>query len=95
MDRLWPRGISKKDVDLDAHWTDCAPSDGLRKWFSHDPVKWADFRKKYLHELSQNRERVRVLLEGVGKDKLVLLYGAKDEAHTHARVLKEYLEKLK
>lgn len=94
VDRLWPRGISKDDAELDSHWKDLAPSDGLRKWFDHDPDRWAEFRKKYLHELSQNKETAKEHLKEFSHESLVLLYGAKDTEHTHARILKEYLEKL-
>ena len=94
VDRLWPRGVSKEDADLDGHWKDLAPSDDLRKWFSHDPDKWGDFRKKYLGELSTRKDQAKKHIEEVHQKNLVLLYGAKDEKHNHARVLKEYLNKL-
>lgn len=94
VDRLWPRGISKEEADLDGHWKDLAPSDDLRKWFDHDPDRWAGFRKKYLSELSQSKEAAKEHLEEVSGTDLVLLYAAKDKEHTHARVLKEYLDKL-
>ncbi|WP_416395621.1 DUF488 domain-containing protein [Allohahella sp. A8] len=88
------RGVSKDEVDLDGHWKDLAPSDDLRKWFDHDPEKWGDFRKKYMSELSDNKSVAKAHLEEVSQKNLVLLYGAKDEQHNHAHVLKEYLEKL-
>lgn len=94
VDRLWPRGISTDEANLEGHWKDLAPSDELRKWFDHDPDRWAEFRKKYLHELSQNKDAVKEHLKEVSGTSLVLLYGAKDKEHTHARILKEYLEKL-
>jgi uncharacterized protein YeaO (DUF488 family) len=94
VDRLWPRGVSKDEADLDGHWKDLAPSDDLRKWFDHDPDKWAEFRKKYMSELSENKKTVKEHLGEVSQKNLVLLYGAKDKDHTHALVLKEYLEKL-
>lgn len=94
VDRLWPRGISKEEADLDGHWKDLAPSDELRKWFDHDPDKWSSFRKKYLSELSEHKAAAKEHLEEVTQKTLVLLYGAKDKEHTHALVLKEYLEKL-
>lgn len=94
VDRLWPRGVSKEEADLDGHWKDLAPSDELRKWFSHDPEKWGDFRKKYLSELSKNKKKAKEHLEDVSQGTLILLYGAKDKKHSHAHVLKEYLEKL-
>ncbi|MDF1816447.1 MAG: DUF488 family protein [Verrucomicrobiales bacterium] len=94
VDRLWPRGISKEKADLDGHWKDLAPGNELRKWFDHDPEKWADFRKKYMSELSDHKAVAKEHLEEVDRKNLVLLYGAKDKDHTHALVLKEYLEKL-
>ncbi|MFD0986132.1 DUF488 domain-containing protein [Methyloligella solikamskensis] len=93
-DRLWPRGISKEEAHLDAHWAECAPSDELRKWFSHDAEKWGEFRKKYLHELSEKKDTVRSLVRESKEERIILLYGAKDTDHTHAKVLKEYIEKL-
>ena len=94
VDRLWPRGISKEDADLNGHWKDLAPSDDLRKWFDHDPDKWADFRKKYMSELSEHKDMAKEHLEEINQKNLVLLYAAKDKEHTHALILKEYLEKL-
>ncbi|WP_043319777.1 DUF488 domain-containing protein [Microbulbifer sp. HZ11] len=95
VDRLWPRGISKDEANLDDHWKSLAPSDELRQWFDHDPEKWGSFRKKYLSELKENKDEVKAQLEEVSGEPLVLLYGAKDEEHNQARVLKEYIEKLK
>lgn len=94
VDRLWPRGISKDRAGLDGHWKDLAPSNDLRKWFDHDPEKWDEFRKIYLSELSKNKKEAKEHLEEVSQKNLILLYGAKDKKHTHALVLKEYLEKL-
>lgn len=94
VDRLWPRGISKKEAGLDGHWKDLAPSDDLRKWFDHDPEKWGDFRKKYLSELKESKVVAKEHLKEVSQKRLILLYGAKDKQHSHAHVLKEYLEKL-
>ncbi|ADI37839.1 uncharacterized protein yeaO [Waddlia chondrophila 2032/99] len=94
VDRLWPRGISREKADLDAHWKELAPSDHLRKWFGHDPEKWKGFRKEYLSELSLLKERAKELLKNIPGHQLVLLYAAKDKKHTHALILKEYLEKL-
>ncbi|OKY25403.1 MULTISPECIES: DUF488 domain-containing protein [Thalassotalea] len=94
IDRLWPRGISKDKAQLDDHWKSLAPSSELRKWFDHEPEKWNDFRKKYMSELSENKEHAKECLEKVSHKNLILLYGAKDKKYSHAHVLKEYLEKL-
>lgn len=93
VDRLWPRGVSKERAALDGWWKDLAPSDSLRKWFLHAPQKWGEFRKRYLRELRENKELAKERLAGA-RGKLVLLYSAADEKHTHALVLKEYLERL-
>lgn len=95
VDRLWPRGVSKDEIDLDGHWKDLAPSNDLRKWFDHDPDKWGDFRKAYLSELSEYKKRAKEHLQEAGQKNIVLLYAAKDKKHSHAHVLKEYLEKLR
>lgn len=88
VDRVWPRGISKEDADLDEWLKDIAPSSELRKWFDHDPDKFSDFKKKYKDELKDN-DAVKELKDMKGT--VVLLYGAKDEKHNHAVVLKAYL----
>ncbi|TDM41334.1 DUF488 family protein [Macrococcoides canis] len=89
VDRVWPRGISKEDADLDEWLKDIAPSSNLRKWFDHDPDKFSDFKKKYKDELKDN-DAVKELKDIKGT--IVLLYGAKDEKHNHAVVLKEFME---
>lgn len=94
VDRLWPRGISKDEAHLDGHWKALAPSTDLRKWFDHDPEKWGAFRKKYLHELSENKNTAKEHLEQVSQKNLILLYGAKNKQYSHAHILKEYLDKL-
>lgn len=94
VDRLWPRGVSKEEAELDGHWKELAPSNDLRKWFDHDPAKWGEFRKKYLSELSEHKEEAKERLQEVSQKNLILLYGAKDKKHSHAHILKEYLAKL-
>lgn len=92
VDRLWPRGLKKSEAKLDLWMKEVAPEDRLRKWFSHDPEKWEEFRKYYLKELEQKEEYVQKLLEKARESNLTLLYAAKDEIYNNATVLKEYLE---
>lgn len=92
VDRLWPRGVKKNDLRLDAWAKDLAPSHELRKWFNHDPQLWDEFRERYFQELEENPERVSKFLAAAGEQDLLLLYGAKDEQHNNAAALKEYLE---
>lgn len=93
VDRLWPRGVSKEKAALDQWMKDVAPSNELRKSFGHDPAKWADFQKSYVAELKANAENVDKLRSETGKGTTTLLYGARDEEHNEAVVLKDYLEK--
>lgn len=94
VDRLWPRGISKEDAHLDDWWKEVAPSTELRKWFDHDEDKWPEFKKKYRKELDEMKSELSEKTDALDLRKsIVLLYGAKDEKHNQAVVLKAYLEK--
>ena len=92
VDRLWPRGLSKDKVKIDLWQRDIAPSNSLRKWFSHDEKKWNEFKHRYFKELD-NSDSVNTLLDKVRDGSVTLLYGAKDEKINNAIALKEYLEK--
>jgi len=91
VDRLWPRGLTKEKAGIDLWLKDIAPSTELRKWFGHDPDKWAEFRKRYGYELEKNKEQVALLKEQMKKGMVTLVYGAKDEEHNEALVLEELL----
>lgn len=95
VDGVWPRGMSKKQADIDLWLKDIAPSKELRQWFGHDPDKWQDFRKQYLDELKQNREKIRQLLDTAGNRNITLLFSARDREHNQAVVIREYLRRLK
>ncbi len=91
VDRLWPRGVAKEDLNLDEWNKDLAPSDDLRKWFDHDPDKWDEFQDRYRKELDKQTEAVNDLLKHVRKGRVTLVFGAKDEEHSNAEVLRDYL----
>jgi uncharacterized protein YeaO (DUF488 family) len=94
VDRLWPRGISKEKAKLDLWMKDIAPSNDLRKWFAHDPERWEGFHSKYSEELKDKKQFLKEIKD-IEKEKLTitLLYGAKDEEHNNAVVLKDMLKK--
>lgn len=96
VDRLWPRGLTKHALPLDDWDKELAPSTELRTWFGHDPKRWMEFQKRYREELSApgQRDRLQRLLQTSGSRTLTLVYGAKDEQHTHALVLQAKLTKL-
>lgn len=95
IDRLWPRGVSKEEAKLDNWKKEIAPSEKLRKWFDHDPDKFDEFSKKYKEELKDKSKDIKSIKEITKEHRVTLLFGAKDEKHNHAIVLKEVLEKEK
>ena len=94
VDRLWPRGIAKADAQVDDWLKSVAPSAELRKWFHEDGSRWAEFRRRYLAELTQHRDGLRSLAKKAGKESVTLVYSAKNESHNNAVVLKQYLKML-
>lgn len=96
VDRLWPRGLKKEDLAVDLWLKDIAPSDMLRKWYSHDPERWEEFKSHYFEELRENDEAVDRLLKASGGNKVItLVYSSKEEKLNNAVALKEYIEKEK
>jgi uncharacterized protein YeaO (DUF488 family) len=93
VERLWPRGVKKTDLKLDGWYKDVAPSTELRKWFSHDPEKWEEFRRRYFAELDKAPEAWEPLLQAARHNTVTLLYSSHDTEHNNAVALKEYLEK--
>ena len=91
VDRLWPRGLTKAKASVDLWLKAIAPSTELRKWFGHEPGKWAEFKTRYRAELKENDEQVAILKGEIEKGTVTLVYGAKDEEHNEAVVLQESL----
>lgn len=91
VDRLWPRGLARDKAHID-HWAKAiAPSDALRRWFGHDPQKWAEFSRRYVEELRANADEVEALRTAIGGKAATLLYAAHDTEHNNAVVLREVL----
>jgi uncharacterized protein YeaO (DUF488 family) len=91
VDKLWPRGVKKTDLHLDGWIQDVAPSDGLRRWFGHDPKKWAEFRRRYFAELDSHPEAWEQIRSTARRGRVTLVYSARDPEHNNAVALKEYL----
>ena len=95
VDRLWPRGVSKNEAHIDLWLKEIAPSNELRRWFNHDKAKWLEFKKKYKKELKQKWSLLNTIKKQYKiRDDITLLYGAKDEKHNQALVIKEILGKV-
>ena len=92
IDRLWPRGVSKEQAQLDEWARELAPSSELRRWFGHDPAKFDEFRRRYREELAgREEEKLRELRLRARAGTLTLVYGARDRQHNDAVVLAELL----
>lgn len=91
VDRVWPRGLSKSDVAIDRWLKDLAPSTELRRWFGHDPRRWAEFRRRYRTELTRKAEFLSELRSIAREGPLTLVYSARDERHNQAVVLRDRL----
>jgi uncharacterized protein YeaO (DUF488 family) len=95
VDRVWPRGVRKDDLRLDAWLKEVAPSTQLRKWFGHDPDKWTEFKRRFASELN-DRPEARQALEELEKrsrqGRVTLVYGARETRYNNAAALKDYLE---
>ena len=94
MDRLWPRGLSKRAAGIDEWQKDLGPSHELRKWFGHDPGRWTEFRRRYRIELRTQREALATIARKAGRGPVTLLFGARDPDHNQAVVLKAVIERL-
>ena len=92
VERLWPRGVSKAALQLDAWLKEVGPSIALRKWFSHDPEKWREFRRRYFHELDSRPEAWEPIVSAARRGTVTLVYSSHDTEHNNAVALQEYLQ---
>lgn len=93
VERLWPRGMKKESLHMEAWLKDVAPSDSLRRWFGHDPEKWTEFKDRYFAELDGESDGLEPIVEAANRGNVTLLYSAHDTEHNNAVALKEYLSK--
>lgn len=91
VDRIWPRGIDKSDLRIEGWLKDLAPSTGLRRWFHHEPAKWAEFKRRYFRELDRQPDTLQRLRQLRRTGTVTLVFAAKDTDHNNAVALKEYL----
>jgi uncharacterized protein YeaO (DUF488 family) len=95
VDRLWPRGVRKDALAIDAWMKEIGPSDELRRWFGHDPARWEEFAARYREELRREPAAglVADLVAQAKRGPLTLVYGAKDELHNQAVALRDVIER--
>ena len=92
VERLWPRGLSKAKLHVEAWLKEVGPSTALRKWFSHDPEKWPRFRTRYFRELDGRQEAWQPILVAARRGTVTLVYSSHDTEHNNAVALREYLQ---
>jgi uncharacterized protein YeaO (DUF488 family) len=93
VDRLWPRGLSKENAHIDLWLREIGPSTALRKWFNHDPARWAEFQHRYDAELKEKATLLATIKKHAKTKPVTLLYSAKDEQHNQAVALRNFLLK--
>lgn len=92
VDRLWPRGVSRRRAALDEWMAELAPSTALREWFGHEPSRWAEFKRRYRAELRSRGEAIEALRRLATAKRVTLLYAARDPLHNNAEVLRQLIE---
>jgi len=92
VERLWPRGVKKESLPVQGWLKDVAPSTELRKWFSHDPSKWPEFRRRYFEELKKNSHSWEPLIAAARRGRVTLVYSSHDSEHNNAVALREFLQ---
>jgi uncharacterized protein YeaO (DUF488 family) len=93
VERLWPRGLKKEEAKIDTWLKDVAPSTELRKWYAHDPTKWAQFKERYWNELDAKPEQVAALAKECKQNAVTFVFGSREEKLNNATALKEYIER--
>lgn len=91
VERLWPRGVSKAALHVDRWLKEVGPSTELRKWFSHDPAKWPEFRTRYFRELDAQPDAWRPIVSAARRGTVTLVYSSHDTEHNNAVALQEYV----
>ncbi len=91
VERLWPRGLTKAKLQIDAWLKEAGPSTALRKWFGHDPEKWDTFRARYARELDSRPEAWQPIVSAARRGTVTLVYSSHDAAHNNAIALQQYL----
>jgi uncharacterized protein YeaO (DUF488 family) len=92
VDRLWPRGLSKEKGKVDLWLRDISPSNELRKWYGHEPEKWAGFKRKYLEEIKGKKRELDLLRQKAKGGTVTFLFSSKEEKLNNAAALKEFMD---
>ncbi len=92
VERLWPRGLSKERAAVDLWLKEVSPSPELRRWFGHDPARWAEFRRRYRDELRERPDELERLRTLARTGPVTFVYAARDTEHNSAALLRDVVE---
>ena len=92
VERLWPRGVSRTKLHVDAWLKEVGPTTELRRWFNHDPAKWSEFRRRYFRELDSRPEAWQPIVSATRHGRVTLVYSSHDTEHNNAVALRQYLQ---
>ena len=87
VERLWPRGLSKEDARVDLWPKEAAPSTELRRWFNHEPSKWAEFKRRYFRELASREDSLHEVLERVRLGQVTFIFASRESRFNNAVAL--------
>jgi uncharacterized protein YeaO (DUF488 family) len=91
VDRLWPRGVKKADLQIEGWIREAASSSALRLWYGHDPQKWQEFCRRYAAELDASHAW-QPLAAAARRGTITLVYASRQTELNNAEALKWYLE---
>lgn len=93
VERLWPRGLAKRDARIDLWTKDAAPSSELRRWFDHRPERWAEFKRRYFAELRDRADAIEPILERARAGRVTFVFASREQRYNNAVALKEYVQR--
>ncbi len=93
VERLWPRGLSKREAKIDLWPKEAAPSTELRRWFNHEPDKWVEFKLRYFKELHARPDSLELIVERVRAGQVTFVFASRELRFNNAVALKEYVER--
>lgn len=94
VERLWPRGVAKRDAKIDLWAKEAAPSTALRRWFGHEPAKWSEFKRRYFRELRARPAALKAVLERVRAGRVTFVFAAREPRFNNAIALKQFVERM-
>lgn len=91
VDRLWPRGKSREDLQLSEWYRDASPSPALRRAYHRGDLDEQAFTRDYRWELDRHPAVLVPLMRRARAGRLSLLTAARQPDHSHLPTLRRAL----